>query len=1145
MKENLRVSGRYAVVASVIVLSLGARRVSGAVLHGPAAATQRQIGGVLDRPARLDIRDVALVKALQELADHARVALVYSPSLVPELTVSCACAAVTTREALETLLEKTTLTFREAGGQIMLVPAPLQRFEPTLTPADDTSAPQITLASSEPVPVMLRTRALADSAVVVGHVTSDAGAPVPSALVSIPDLRLSTTTNDAGLFRLVVPPDRFSTRSDTLHVVRLGYRPARVAFRLTSGQVNVDVVMSTAAVALDQIVVTGTAGNQERKAQAAVVTSVDATDIMAKAPVLDVNQLLYAQSPGVSMTTASGTSGANTRIDIRGQASISLSNYPLVFIDGVRATAGPRGTTGTGVGGQSFNALNDLNPDDVESIEVVKGPAAATLYGADASAGVIQILTKKGRPGAHQFSQKISAQYDQIDPNFTPYTNYAKCTAALVAATSTNPLCKGQAVGTVVSDNVLVRNGVFSNSHAGSVGYSAQGGGDNYGYYASFDATNESGTTPNNFLNHRNGRVNFTWIATPKISVDASVAVGRMDDKLPKGDQDTYGFLIGGDFGSPSSVTVGPNGGLAGGWFTATESVASISAINTEDNTLRATPSVQLHYSPVSWFSNRLTFGQDFTHTLATQLYPKNNLNWYSATQNTGVIVATTSDATLYTVDYLGNVSSRFGARSRMSSDLSFGTQWINVVSSSLTGTGTGLLTNANDVVGAATTTTATQNYGQSKSFGYFGQEQIGIDDRLFVQLGARVDRNSAFGKNYGAFFLPKAGISYVLSETPFWQQHLSNVSTFRLRAAYGTTGRSPSSTAALQTYSKANYITDAGVVLPGVSPGSPGNPNLKPERGTEFEGGFDAGFFHDRVGFEATYFDKRSKDLLLSLPIAPSSGFSSSPLVNIGEVSNKGFELQLRATPVSTRDINWDFTATSNTVKNRIENMGSVTPFVSGNNQCFKPGMEVGAWCVPAVVRVDSANNKTIVTDTAVNVGGQIAKFEGSVASTLTLRRSLRIYAQFDGKRGYKIYNLTQDFRDRSIANSAEALLPADQGGYSAIERLRRFGPFVTQTAGTPVGTALVRDPYMVPGDFVRLREMAVTWSLPTQLGQRLRIPGSSITVGGRNLWLSSKYTGWDPEVNGADGLVNLFRADVFTTPQNRRLFTRLNFQF
>jgi hypothetical protein len=199
----------------------------------------------------------------------------------------------------------------------------------------------------------------------------------------------------------------------------------------------------------------------------------------------------------------------------------------------------------------------------------------------------------------------------------------------------------------------------------------------------------------------------------------------------------------------------------------------------------------------------------------------------------------------------------------------------------------------------------------------------------------------------------------------------------------------------------------------------------------------------------------------------------------------------------------------------------------------------------VPAVVRVDTVANKAFVTDTAVNVGVQLPKYEVSLANTLTLRRSLRFYVQLDGKYGYKIYDLTEDFRDRSLANSAEAVLPAGQGGYSTYEHLRRYGPFFAQNSGAGVGTALVRDPYIVSGDFMRLREMSLTWSLPTGIGERLGIPGSSITVGGRNLWLSTKYPGWDPEVNGADGLVNAFRADVFTTPQARRLFTRLNVQF
>lgn len=1143
MSRTLRFKGRRAVLASAAAIAFAMQSLHAAVVQERTVA-QHASGDVLDLPARLDVHDVVLVKALQELSARAHLALVYSPSLVPELTVRCRCASSTTREALETLLVNTALTFREADGQVMLVPASSPRVESAVSSPEMTESPSPAVPSN-PDLQPLRLREFADSAVIIGHVTSGAGAPVVAALVSIRDLRLSATTNDAGLFRIVIPPDRFTAKTDTLRVVRIGYRPTSVAFRIAAGQVTVDVVMATAAVALDQVVVTGTAGNQERRAQAAVVTSIDATDIMAKAPVLDVNQLLYAQAPGVSMTNASGTSGSNTRIDIRGQASISLSNYPLVFVDGVRVTAGPRTAPGNAVGGQSLNALSDLNPDDIASIEVVKGPAAATLYGADASAGVIQILTKKGRPGARQFTQKLSLQDDVLQPNFTPYTNYAKCTASLVAATSVNPLCKGQTIGTVISDNVLVRNDVFNNGSSGNIAYSLQGGNDNFGYYASFSATNESGTTPNNFLNHRSGRVNFTWNATPKLSLDASIYVARMDDKLPKGDQDSNGFMLGGDFGSPTSVITGSNGSLAGGWFIASTSVTSISSINTEDNTLRGTPSIQLRYSPTSWFTNRITLGQDLIHILGTQLYPKNSLNWYSAVQNTGQISVNESDANLYTVDYLGNISGRFGAHDQVSSDFSFGSQWINSVATSLSGVGQGLLTNTNDVVGAATTTTASQGYGQSKSFGYFGQEQIGLNDRLYLQLGARIDRNSAFGTNYGSFFLPKAGLSYVLSQEQFWQDRLSSISTFRLRAAYGTTGRSPSSTAALQTFSKANYITDAGAVLPGVSPGSPGNANLKPERGTEFEGGFDAGFFHDRIGLEATYFDKISKDLLLALPIAPSSGFSSSPLVNIGQVSNKGLELSLRATAFSSRNLTWDIAATTNTVTNRIDNMGSVTPFVSANNQCFKPGMEVGAWCVPQVIRVDSVNNKTFVTDTSVNVGGQIAKYESSLSSTMTIYRNFRVYFQFDGKFGYKIYDLTKDFRDRSVANSAEAVLPADQGGYSANERLRRLGPFFTQTAGTPVGTSLVRDPYIVSGDFVRLREMAVTWSLPTQIGERLGLPGSSITFGGRNLWLSTKYPGFDPEVNGADGLVNLYRADVFTTPQNRRLFTRLNLQF
>jgi hypothetical protein len=383
------------------------------------------------------------------------------------------------------------------------------------------------------------------------------------------------------------------------------------------------------------------------------------------------------------------------------------------------------------------------------------------------------------------------------------------------------------------------------------------------------------------------------------------------------------------------------------------------------------------------------------------------------------------------------------------------------------------------------------------------------------------------------------------VSEEPFWSSLESAVPTLRLRAAYGTTGRSPSGTASLQTYSRSNYITDAGVVQPGVSPGNPGNPNLKPERGTEFEAGLDVGFFRDRVGLEVTYFDKRAKDLLFSLPLPPSAGFSSNPLVNIGEVSNKGLEMQLRATPVDRRNVSWTATLNASTLRNRLVSMGSVTPFVSGNNQCFKPGIEVAAWCVPRVIAVDTVARRTTVSDTAEAVGGQLPRATGSLSSTLTIFRSVRVYAQLDGKWDYHVYNLTRDFRDRSLQNSADVQLPAGEGGYSAYERQRRLGPFFTARSGTAVGTALVRDPYVVRGDFTRLRELSVTYTLPARLIRGARLTGASLSVGGTNLGLWTKYDGWDPEVVGTVDNTTPFLGDVFTLPQARRTFARVNVQF
>jgi TonB-linked SusC/RagA family outer membrane protein len=1151
------------VIAVSAAIPLRATDAAAQAVPGP---TTRAAAALLERPARLRVRDVSLADALRELERRSGVPLAYSPSLLPrERSLGCACDHATIGQALQQLLASVPFTYRESDGQVIVVPLPRdtvrdgtpQPDAPTLAESSPMAAPQTVGALGIVMPPALP--AVADSAVVTGKVTTDAGGPISAAVVSIPSLRLSTTTNDAGVYRLTVPASVFVARSDTLRVTRLGYRPATVRFTLAPGRVTVDVTMTSQAVSLEQVVVTGTAGNQERRAQAAVVASIDAAQVVKETPVTTVTQLLSSRVPGVVVTDGTGNTGTATRILIRGAASISLSNQPLVFIDGVRMDGGFRGLfnvsgSGSATSGQAPSTLNDLNPNDIESIEIVKGPAAATLYGADASAGVIQIITKRGRVGSRGFTQDLTTEYNTIDPNFTVPTNYATCTAALVAASSPNPLCRGKAVNAIIADNPAERMNAFRNGWMGSGQYSARGGGDNYGFFASGGITNEQGTTINNTMKQRSGRGSFTFTPNSKLTFDLNFALTRNTYDLPRTDQDTYGYYVESAFGSPRTVTYGAparaggDSAITGGTLLGGVTLESMSSILTRSNALRTLPSVQMRYAPISWFTNRLTLGADLTQSDGFELFPKNSFGWYPTIPIYGNQISTTrQNDRLYTVDYLGNIRIDLGGSKRFSSDLSFGSQFINRTSDRLSGSGQGLISNDASIVTNATVSSVGQGYGESRSIGVFAQEQVGFRDRLFLQIGLRGDRNSAFGSDVGTFYLPKFGASYVISEEPFWKGLSSLVPTLRLRAAYGTTGRSPSS-GAIQTYVASKFVNETGVVELGVSPGDPGNKDLKPERGKEFEAGFDAGFLDDRLGLELTYFNKKSTDLIVNVPTAPSSGFGGS-IANIGEVSNTGLEFTLRATPVRGRSFAWDASLNGSTLHNEILELGTVGTFIN-NFRAFTEGRQIAAFWANKVRSVDVANNKAIVSDTAEFIGNQLPTFQASLTNTVTLFKNIRLYALLEAKTGYYSYNVNQENRDRSRLNSFEVVNPADKGGYSPEERLRRLGPYVSEKTGAAVGVANVKDPYMQKADHLRLREVSATFLLPASLLRTARVSGASITVGGRNLGLwKSKYEGDDPDVLGlgttTNGINQLFTADVFTTPPNRRFIVRLNVQF
>ncbi|HEY9515513.1 MAG TPA: SusC/RagA family TonB-linked outer membrane protein [Gemmatimonadaceae bacterium] len=973
---------------------------------------------------------------------------------------------------------------------------------------------------------------------VVGRVIDAASRqPVPSAQISIVGSSAGALTNESG--RFVIPG--VPAGAVTVRAARIGYRPASSDATVTANDTTtVDLNLSVISVALDQVVVTGTAGTQVRRAQPAVVADINVGDLATNAPVATVTDVLQGRVPGVSVQRSSGTSGTSQSIRIRGASSISLSNEPLIFIDGVRAdsrnlTAGrgnAGGCSGCDLGGQATSRLNDISPDEIESIEIVKGPAAATLYGADASAGVIQIITKRGKINSGKLQQTVRLEYNAIEPNYTPPDNYAACTTALVAPDSPNPLCAGQPVGTIIHDNPLLRDDVFKTGSMQGLGWTGRGGGSNYGYFAAANFSTEDGTLPSNSVKHKDGRFNFHFQPSTKVVIDAGYGAIWTKTRLPDQGNNPIGF--GGALISNPLTFGGPNNG----WFGANRDAAAIAAINSTISNVRNTPTIEVRYTPVAWFTNRLTMGADLSRSSTLRLIPKNDRGSYLGLDNTGNVKETRYADDQYTFDYLGNIKSGFLGVANVQSDISFGVQVISQRQEAVWADGIGLATNSAHAVSAAASQTGGQSLSQQRSVGYIGQWQLAWSDQLYLQLGARIDQNSGFGENVNTFFLPKAGLSYVISETPFWQNTLPWVSTMRLRAAYGTTGRAPTAGAAAQTYDPCPYIVGS-TESPGVCLLNPGNPDLRPEKGTEFEGGIDAGFLNDRLGAEVTYFRKTTTDLLLQRPAPPSIGYLSSPFDNIGKVLNDGWEVGLRAQLLDRETLGWDANLNFSTLHNELISLGDIAPY--GTAQRYESGVPLGAFWGYKVRSVDVANGKAIVSEDREFLGNLLPTFEGSFGTSVTLFRNVRLYGQLDWKTGYKVSNQTALFRERTVSNARERVDPAF---LPEAERLRRFGPYVTES-GESVSITNVTDPYIQNGDFMRLREVALTFTLPTRYATRLGADGASFTFAGRNLHLWSKYPGPDPEVHANIITTQFDQSDFLTFPPTRQWVAKLSLQF
>jgi len=996
--------------------------------------------------------------------------------------------------------------------------------------------------------------------------------PIATAQVALVGTHRTALANAAGEVLLLNVP----AGTHVVRVTMIGYAAAEREVRVAAGEVTqVTIQLEATAFDLDEIVVTGTAGATSRRTLGNSITRLDAATLTEQTAITSLTELMQAKSPGVQILTNSGTLGAAADIRIRGAGSLTHTK-PVVYVDGVRyniedlGAFTPSGAGTTSYTGQVTSAFDFINPNDIESIEIVKGPAAATLYGAEAANGVIQIITKKGRRGEQAMRWDIRAEVAQNRWGVDIPDNYTTCDQAKIderdaAGNPVWPGCQGVAPGTILRQNPLredpaaLRNGAVT-----KLSISTRGGGERYSFYFSGDLLDQSGIFYNNYSDRKSLRANFSLFPNDWFDLTVTSSYARSDLRLPVGDESAQGMLLSAFRGRPGRVTTDPRNE---GWATTRPEQA-----NTYNNTTRSdrlTLGATINVLPFPWFRNRLTVGLDFTSSLAQILSPPGSTDAeFAGVPTAGLVAQRVPRHYVYTVDYTGNIERALTPD--LVSTTSVGFQATSQKYEVLSATGTGLGAPDITLISAAATTVGGNGYSESKSVGLFIQEQIGWKNRLFLTGAIRADDNSSFGESFDWIYYPKAQLSWVASEEPVLRAFFDRVRVddLKLRTAWGHAGQAPAPFSATQTYTVNRAVRPDGSVVSALQAQSLGNPDLVAERGVEFEVGFDAGLLNDRVGVEFTYYNKRMRDVIIAQGAPGSSGFAGTffggtqaILRNLGETLNTGVELAVYATPIQTPRLAWDLNLTLATNSNELVKFGDDRTEIVlsgqsyGSVQRHREGYPIGGYWFrvpvrdadgkPVIYEHTNGARYLVVTDSIQYIGTPTPTREISLASTFTLFRDFRLFVLFDHKGGHHLFNY-KEFNRCAINQNCQRVNDPRRQDDPEVEAAR-LTTSITESAaaaGLAVNAGQPLGLWIEKADFIKLRDVSLTYTLPAEFAQRFRASSARITLAGHNLAMWTDYSGLDPEVSGY-GNRQFARADVYPVPMLRRWSLAMDFSF
>jgi TonB-linked SusC/RagA family outer membrane protein len=1000
--------------------------------------------------------------------------------------------------------------------------------------------------------------------VVTGNVTSNEdGNPLPGVSITVKGTTKGTNTDEKGTYKITVPADA------TLQVSFIGFTTIEQSIGNRS---ILNFTLSSDVKALNEVIVTGF-GSQIKRDLTGNIAKIKASEIQDM-PVTTFEQSIQGKAAGVQVNQGTGKLAQGIQVRVRGQSSVSASNEPLYVLDGIPLTQGDLGINGGGT-----NPLVDINPQDIESIEILKDASAGAIYGARAANGVVLITTKRGKSGKTKIN--FGMQFGKSAPtkilkflNTKQYIDFYRTAAAnsdqIDGIDTTDPdsytsymegFYNTQSLGTLGTANQADTDwGSLAFQEAPSAQYdlNLSGGDEKTTFFISGQLLDQTGILLGNAFNRMTGRMNLNHKVSDRLNIGMNMGITRSLNERVSGDRqfDNPLQLVA---LPPMTPATDPTTGLPTGTAPGDISIpvyynAMINIGNAYYNTTvhRNISNVYGEYSIFKGLRFRTEFALDLLNQQEEQYYNSKTQRNFSAPLGFGfnrfVRVENYNTNNYFAYD---NVVGKHTINATVG--LSFQSSQTKTNAAE----GRDFPSDAYRMIAsAARKTDASSTQSDYRFASYFSRLNYKFDDKFLLGLSARIDGSSRFGADNRYGFFPAVSAGWVISEESFLKD-VELISFMKLRASWGQTGN-----AEIGNFPQLGLFTgDAGYgALPGQRPSQLANPSLGWETTNQIDIGLDFGILRNRINGEIDYYEKNTTGLLLNVNVPGSTGFSTQTK-NVGALTNKGFEFVLN-TDNLVGQFKWRTSLNASTNNNKITDLqGQVIEGGLANMSRAVEGQPLGTFFTVEYTGVDPENGdalfykNTTGTDGTVDrsttnryndaqravIGSPLPKWVAGVTNTFSYKGvelSVFLNGVFGNKLNFygagRFSSANGRFEDNQTANQLNAWTPENTD--TNVPQARLFF-----NNGAQASSRFIED-----GSFVRLRNVTLAYNLPKSIINKIKLNNVRLYVTGQNLLTFTKYSGWDPEVNADDIVSNIALGyDFYTTPQAKTFMGGLNISF